>query len=78
MRKKFTPFMVSVAPAYDKQSTFEKMKIEPENGSKTFLQNVATYVYHMTQQGVPEVSDIKLLIPLRRSGKHTYHIYQQL
>ena len=42
------------------------------------FKNFAKYVYRMTQECVPEVSDIKLLIPLRRSGKHMYHIYQQL
>jgi hypothetical protein len=46
--------------------------------AKFSFKNVATYFYHMTQQRVPEVSDSKLLIPLRRSGKHTYHIYHQL
>jgi hypothetical protein len=46
--------------------------------AKLSFKNVAMYFYHMTQQGVPEVSDIKLLFPLKRSGKYTYHIYHQM
>ena len=38
--EKITPFMVSVAPAYDKQNTFEIMKVEPENGNKLSLQKL--------------------------------------